>query len=151
MKKIEDIENMLPEEIEAAALSEDIRIPDALEDRIMESVASAIVAKETSSRHAESVAADSPAKGAPSRRPVRWLPYASVAAAAAIAAVLLLLRTPRSEDLRDSFDDPYLAYAQVEEAVRMITDKMAVGIAFSEKAGEHIEKPIEIITKFNEK
>ena len=41
MKKIEDIERMEVEELEAAALKENIRVPDGLKDRIKATLAAA--------------------------------------------------------------------------------------------------------------
>ena len=76
MKRLEDIEYMDVEQLEAAALQEHIPIPEGLEDRIKASIAAATVAE-----------------GAAKQKPVRWIPYAAVAAAAAIAAVTLASKT----------------------------------------------------------
>ena len=131
MKKIEDIENMQEEQLEEAALSEGTKVPSGLEDRILASIAAAAVTEEKPRRAA-------------------WMPYAALAAAAGLAALALVPRQGKTA-LRDTFDDPYLAYAQVEETFRRISDKMAVGVNLAEKAGETAEKPIEIINKLNEK
>lgn len=126
MKRIEDIEMMTPEELEKAALQEDIRVPEGLRGRME----AAIAAKELTAER---------------KRPSRaWLPYAALAAAAAIAAVAVIPGR-RSTELRDSFDDPYLAYAQVEATFRTISDKMAIGADLAAKAGETAEMPVQII------
>ena len=128
MKRIEDIERMLPEELESAALSEDIKVPSGLEERIK----SAIAAKESLE---------------PRESPVRWVPYAALAVAAGLAAVAVI---PRGGKIQDTFDDPYLAYAQVEATVQKISDKMAIGVDLAEKAGQTADRPMEIINKIKQ-
>ena len=119
---------MLPEELESAALSEDIKVPSGLEERIK----SAIAAKE-SIKLRES--------------PVRWVPYAALAVAAGLAAVAVI---PRDGKIQDTFDDPYLAYAQVEATFQKISDKMALGVDLAEKAGQTADRPMEIINKIKQ-
>ena len=127
MKRIQDIEKLQEEELEMAALGEDITIPAGLEERIK----AAIAAKETVK---------------PEARPVRWIPYAALAVAAGFAAVAII-RHNGSGKLQDTFDDPYLAYAQVEATFQKISDKMAIGVGVAAKAEQTAEKPMEIINK----
>lgn len=127
MKRIQDIEKMQEEELEMAALGEDITIPAGLEERIK----AAIAAKETVK---------------PEARPVRWIPYAALAVAAGLAAVVLI-HHDGSGKLQDTFEDPYLAYAQVEATFQKISDKMAIGVDIAAKAEQTAEKPMEIINK----
>ena len=127
MKRIQDIEKMQEEELEMAALGEDITIPAGLEERIK----AAIAAKEAVKPKAE---------------PVRWIPYAALAVAAGFAAVAII-RHNGSGKLQDTFDDPYLAYAQVEATFQKISDKMAIGVDIAAKAEQTAEKPMEIINK----
>ncbi len=129
MKRIQDIEKLQEEELEMAALGEDITIPAGLEERIK----AAIAAKETVK---------------PKARPVRWIPYAALAVAAGIAAVVLI-HHDGSGKLQDTFEDPYLAYAQVEATFQKISDKMAIGVDMAAKAEQAAEKPMEIINKIN--
>lgn len=129
MKRIQDIEKMQEEELEMAALGEDITIPAGLEERIK----AAIAAKETVK---------------PEARPVRWIPYAALAVAAGLAAVVLI-HHDGSGKLQDTFEDPYLAYAQVEATFQIISDKMAIGVDMAAKAEQAAEKPMEIINKIN--
>lgn len=129
MKRIQDIEKMQEEELEMAALGEDITIPAGLEERIK----AAIAAKETVK---------------PEARPVRWIPYAALAVAAGLAAVVLI-HHDGSGKLQDTFEDPYLAYAQVEATFQKISDKMAIGVDMAAKAEQAAEKPMEIINKIN--
>ena len=127
MKRIQDIEKLQEDELEMAALGEDITIPAGLEERIK----AAIAAKETVK---------------PEARPVRWIPYAALAVAAGLAAVVLI-HHDGSGKLQDTFEDPYLAYAQVEATFQKISDKMAIGVDLAAKAEQTAEKPMEIINK----
>ena len=127
MKRIQDIEKLQEEDLEMAALGEDITIPAGLEERIK----AAIAAKEAVKPKAE---------------PVRWIPYAALAVAAGFAAVAII-RHNESGKLQDTFDDPYLAYAQVEATFQKISDKMAIGVDIAAKAEQTAEKPMEIINK----
>ena len=129
MKRIQDIEKLQEDELEMAALGEDITIPAGLEERIK----AAIAAKETVK---------------PEARPVRWIPYAALAVAAGLAAVVLI-HHDGSGKLQDTFEDPYLAYAQVEATFQIISDKMAIGVDMAAKAEQAAEKPMEIINKIN--
>lgn len=131
MKKIEDIESMQPEELESAALGDEIKVPAGLEERILDAIAAKEALRPKVSLRREAL-------------PLRWVPYAALAVAAGLAAVAII---PRGDRLRDTFDDPYLAYAQVEATFQKISDKMAVGVGLAEKAGQTADKPMEIINK----
>lgn len=127
MKRIQDIEKLQEEELEKAALGEDIAIPAGLEERLK----AAIAAKEAVKPKAE---------------PVRWIPYAALAVAAGFAAVVAVQHNAAGK-LQDTFDDPYLAYAQVEATFQEISDKMALGVDLAAKAEQTAGKPMEIINK----
>lgn len=135
MKRLEDLEMMEPEQLEEAALREDIKVPAGLEERIKASLAAASIAKETQ-----------PQK----KKTVRWLPYTALAAAAAVAALLVLPRLGEPE-LKDTFDDPYLAYAQLEEVFQTISDKMSNGVNEAQEANSTMGRPIEIMNKITER
>lgn len=135
MKRLEDLEMMEPEQLEEAALRENIKVPAGLEERIKASLAAASIAQETQ-----------PQK----KKTVRWIPYTAFAAAAAVAALLVLPRLGEPE-LKDTFDDPYLAYAQVEKAFETISDKMSTGVNKAEEANSTIARPIEIMNKITER
>lgn len=128
MKKIEDIERMTEEELEAAALKEDIQLPEGLKDRIKASLA------------AESIAEEPARKRSP-------LPY--IAVAAAVAAIVAIPH--RGPAIKDTYSDPYLAYAKVEETFNTISNKMAAGISLAGEAVDAAGKPAEIINKINSK
>ena len=129
MKRLEDLEKMDWQELETAALQEDISVPEGLEKRISEKLtARAIVAE--------------PAPKKTGRR-ILWT---AVAAAAVLAAVLALPSVGAREP-KDTFDDPQLAYAQVEEAFQLIGQHMAKGLACADDAQALVEKPKQILNK----
>ena len=136
MKRIEDIEILDDAQLEAAALNEAAPVPEGLEDRLK-----AVLAAKAASEQAEAMSRE---------RGSRWLPYAALAAAAAVAAVIVLPRIGRPP-LRDTFDDPYLAYAEVEATFRTISDRMNAGLEMASQARETAEIPMEIIDNINRK
>lgn len=131
MKRIEDIEMMTPDELESAAMAEDIQVPKGLEERIE-----------------ESLAAKTAAEAVHERPIVRRAVYAFAAIAAILAAAVIIPRTD-GVALKDTYDDPYLAYAQVEATFQKMSDKMAIGVELAAKAGQTAEKPAQIINKIS--
>lgn len=132
MKRIEDIEKMEWDALESAAREQEVPVPPGLEDRIK----TALAAKTLLEKRAK------PA-------PTLWASFAAVAVAASLAAVTLIPKY-HADKLSDTFDDPYLAYAQVEATFQKIADKMAAGVDLAAKAGETAEKTVEIIQKVTE-
>lgn len=132
MKRIEDIINKDYEELVEA--SREVDVPEGLEERL-----SAAIAAHEATRVEPKIK---------DRRLIRWLPY-SAAAAAAVAAVVIGLNMANRP--KDTFDDPYLAYAQVEAAFRTISDKMSIGVDYAVEARELSEKPASIMNKIQGK
>ena len=129
MKTLEEIEHLSIEELEEKAVREAAPVPDGLQERLRQTLAAREIAE------------------AARPRPARWLPYASLAVAAAAAAVVALpQRGPK-----DTFDDPRLAYAEVEKAFRTISDKMNDGVDIAREAGATAEIPQNIINKIQTK
>ena len=92
MKTLEEIENLSLEELEQKAAETAAPVPDGLERRLRQALAARELAD------------------AARPRPAHWISYASLAVAAAAAAVIALpQRGPK-----DTFDDPLLVYAEVE-------------------------------------
>lgn len=78
----------------------------------------------------------------PERRPAGgWIGIAA-AAALLIGLTLSLTGNPR---LKDTYDDPLLAYAEAEKALALISDAMSGGARKTEEAVEAFEAPKEII------
>ena len=65
------------------------------------------------------------------RKLMRWIPYAGIAAA---VIVVVLAIGNKDRELIDTFDDPTLAYAQVEDAFKQISEKMARGVEIASEA-----------------
>ncbi|MBR0300520.1 MAG: hypothetical protein IJQ93_09420 [Bacteroidales bacterium] len=139
MKSIEDIEKMSLTELEAA--SRNAEVPEGLLQRIAGvMLATKIVDAERKSRRQHNSVG--------SARLLKRSAFAMLAAAAAIAA-FVLIRKPSAPV--DSFDDPMLAYAQIEHTFQYISDKMSGGLNLVREAGPIVEKPGQIINKINEK
>ena len=125
MKTLEEIERLSLEELEQEATRAAAPVPDGLQERLRQTLAARELAD------------------AARPRPTRWIPYASLAMAAAAAAVIALpQRGPK-----DTFDDPRLAYAEVEKVFRTISDKMNDGVALVREAEAAAEIPQNILNK----
>ncbi|MBP5505850.1 MAG: hypothetical protein J6X89_07095 [Bacteroidales bacterium] len=57
------------------------------------------------------------------------IPYAGIVA---VLVVVVLAFTNQDREFIDTFDDPSLAYAQVEEAFKQISDNMAKGVEMAD-------------------
>jgi len=110
MKNIDEITRLSAEDLERISLDESIPLPEELSGKVQEAVR----------------AADRQAQ----RR--RWILPSGIAAAVAvlIAVGLTLTRNPEPQD---TFDDPYLAYAEVERVFSKISGAVAYG---AEKVNE---------------
>jgi hypothetical protein len=125
MKTLEEIERLSLEELEQEATRAAAPVPDGLQERLRQTLAARELAD------------------AARPRPTRWIPYASLAVAAAAAAVIALpQRGPK-----DTFDDPRLAYAEVEKVFRTISDKMNEGVELVREAEASAEIPQNILNK----
>ena len=112
MKSIKDIENMSLEQLEAVSMDEGIAVPDGFGLRIKETLDAVEMV--------ENLTEDESASQN-SRRIVR---YAAAAASVAVMAGAGLGVAQRYGQPEDTFDDPYLAYAELEKAF----DKISAGI-----------------------
>ena len=131
MKTIEDIEKLTDEQLSQIAEDSSVKVPESLAESLEALVGAAALTEEEP------------------RRKSAFIPWAIAAAVAAVLGTGIFLNVPRRP--KDTFSDPYLAYAQVEEAFRTISDKMNAGLQLASEAGEAASKPFEIIDKINEK
>lgn len=115
MKSPKDIEKLTLQELEAISLDESIAVPPDLSERI-----GARISKVK--------------KG-----------YTVVGAAAAVAAIAagLALYMPYAEP-KDTFDNPYQAYAELEKALTKVSEGIQKGTAMIEASESIIEKSTEI-------
>lgn len=129
MKTIEELKDLTWEELEAAASQEAAPVPDGLRTRLAETLAARTLGAETAPRPA-----------------TRRYAYLALAAAAALTALVVI---PRIGAPKDTFDDPYLAYAEVEKAFQSISEKMATGVDLAREVKPVAEKPLNVLEKIN--
>ncbi len=131
MKRIEEIQDLSIEELET--LSEGVAAPEGLEGRL------------------EAALAAQRALGHETRRTAyrRWIPVAATALAA--LALVFAVGLPSRNAPKDTFDDPLLAYAQVEQTFGYISSRMAEGVNMVRDAQPISEIPARVIDKINGK
>lgn len=135
MKSYREIENMDFGELERISEDTGIKAPEGLAGRLENGIAglAASEAEEYGRREG--------------RRRHMVLPVAGTA----LAAVLLLVAVGRFSSPKDTFDDPLLAYAQVEKSFSFISEKMSKGADLASEVVPAMNKPKEIIDKINRK
>ena len=109
MKNIDEITRLTADDLERISLDKSIPVPEELSGKVQQAV-----------------------RG----RTLRWAVPTGVAAAIAILLAAGLTRNPEP---KDTFDDPYLAYAEVEKVFSKISGTVAYG---ADKISES-EAPIE--------
>lgn len=128
MKSIKDIENMSLEQLEAVSMDEGIAVPEGFAGRLKDTLGAQRVADDLGS----------------SDRKIRFM------AAAASAAVLLAVGSAAAymySQPKDTFDDPYLAYAELEKAFARMSDTITTGLAMAEQSEQIIEKATTILNR----
>lgn len=116
MKSIRDIELMTAEELERISLDEGIEVPRNLQARTAAAVRASVFRK-------------------------RLLRTAGAAAAAAVLAGAGFGIAGFTNEPEDTFDDPYLAYAEVEKALVRMSEGMKKGVDMAGKGfGEGLTK-----------
>ena len=121
MKTIDEIEKLSMEDLERISADESIIVPDGLESRVFQ---------------------------LKDRRP-RWRTAISIAASLAVLAGIGLAWYNRSKPLEDTFDDPALAYAMVEETLAKMSKNLEIGVKSVEKSRDIILKPTEVMHSIN--
>ena len=121
MKTIDQIEKLSMEELERISADESIIVPDGLESRVFQ----------------------------PKDNRPRWWTAISIAASLAILAGIGLSWYNRSKPLEDTFDDPALAYAMVEETLAKMSQNLEIGVKSVEKSRDIILKPSEVMRSIN--
>ena len=125
MKSVNDIEKLSIEDLEQISLDETIEVPGDLESKIL----------------SRSLIRNS-------RLPIRII---SIAASLAIVTGIGFAWLSRSKPLQDTYDDPLLAYAAVEEALNKMASTVEVGVNSVAMGEELLRKPGEVIQSINNK
>ena len=116
MKSIRDLENITTPELEAISLDEKIVVPHDLDYKIR----SRILSKKKKT-------------------------YSMISVAAAIAVIVTgLSMSLLNTEPEDTFDDPYLAYAELEKAFAKMSERMRKGMDMVETSESVIKKSTEI-------
>lgn len=124
------------EQLEAVSMDESIAVPEGFESRMKENI-------DAAERVGRLIEDES---GAQSNR--KLVRYAAAAASVAIMAGAGFGIAQRYSQPKDTFDDPYLAYAEIEKAF----EKMSMGINKSlAMAGETEEVIEKVASVFSEK
>ncbi|MBQ8500220.1 MAG: hypothetical protein IJ495_05935 [Bacteroidales bacterium] len=118
MKSIQEIERMSLEDLERIASDERIEVPNGFTQKIE----AQIIAEDL---RAESVT------------PSRWIGIA--AAVAVIIGVGIGIFGLQNEP-KDTFDDPYLAYAELERAFATMSQELRKGFEMADRSEEIMDK-----------
>lgn len=125
MKSVKDIENMSLEQLEAVSMDENIMVPEGFAERMKDEVGIL-----------ERLMENEPQKAGR----VMTLRVASIAAAVAILAGVGFGVLRWQNEPKDTFDDPYLAYAELEKAFAKVSDGMQKGLAMVEESEAAMDK-----------
>ena len=126
MKRLEEIEKMSLVELEEIAMDSSVKAPSDLQKEIG-GLVNLLEMSEDSSK--------------------KWVRPVEIAASLLIAGGLGFGIINGRNELVDTYDDPALAYAQIEKALMRIGDGMAAGVESVQIGEECIEKPAQILGK----
>lgn len=116
------------EELIAVSSDEATAVPEGFAERIGRQVEAQKVAKDL-------------AKDADRTRTVRWI--GAAAAVTLLAGTALGIANWQNRP-KDTFDDPYLAYAELEKAFATMSDSLQKGLAMADKSEDIIDRTINV-------
>lgn len=128
MKSIKEIENMSLEELIAVSSDEATAVPEGFAERIGKQVEAHKIARDLEN-DADRV------------KTVRWI---GAAAAVTLLAGTALGIVNWQKQPKDTFDDPYLAYAELEKAFATMSDSLQKGLAMADKSEDIIDRTINV-------
>ena len=128
MKSIKEIENMSLEELMAVSSDEATAVPEGFAERIGKQVEAQKIAKDLENDSDRT-------------RTVRWI---GAAAAVTLLAGTALGIVNWQNRPKDTFDDPYLAYAELEKAFATMSDSLQKGLAMADKSEDIIDRTINV-------
>lgn len=122
MKSIKEIEDMSLEELERTSLDERTAVPEGFAERIRASVdAQSIIDEITEDPH-------------------RMVRIVGAAASVAVVAGIGLGIAKWQDEPKDTFDDPYMAYAELEKAFAIMSGGVQKGLAMAEESEVALDK-----------
>ena len=136
MKRLEDIENLSMLDLDRIASDKSIKVPATLKHDI------AVTARalEMASKEEEEVK-ETRVSRKRYRKILRMISYP----AAAVAIITIGMRLSFQDSIptpKDTFDDPMLAYVQMEQVFGFISEKMNTGMDIADAAEPVIDKTI---------
>ena len=126
MKSLKDIENMSLEELERASLDERTPVPEGFAERIHENI--------EAQRKIDKLDGSGP-----SPRTLRLTFISAAASVAALVGIGLGIAQWQNEP-KDTFDDPYMAYAELEKAFAIMSGGVQKALAMAEESEAVLDK-----------
>lgn len=137
MKRLEDIEKLSIKDLEQIASDESIKVPARLRHDITVT-ARALEMSSNEEKGLDYSASDSHRRY---RKALRIISYP----AAAVAIITIGIRLSFQDSIttpKDTFNDPAMAYAQMEQVLGFISEKMNTGLDIAEAVEPVIDKTI---------
>ena len=122
------------EQLEAVSMDESIAVPEGFTARLKENMDAAVTVGLLTENESGSQS---------SRKVVR---YVAVAASVAIMAGAGFGIAQRQSQPKDTFDDPYLAYAEIEKAFAMMSETINAGLAMAEESEETVDRMMSVFS-----
>lgn len=153
MKNINELERLTPEQLEQIASDESVRVPADLKASLEALAGAAELAESGRPESAVCSATATPGADAKNFRKRQLRPFRNVfpwiaipAVAAALAAAFLVFRgiTPQP---RDTFSDPYLAYAEIQKTFSRIAESGDQAARIAGGAVPVMEKTEELLNR----
>jgi len=131
MKRLDDILKLDMQDLEQIAQDKTVMVPSTLKRDI------------TVTARALQMASDQ--ESADRARTVRKRYTLASCSAAAVAVIAVALSLTPDNSPQDTFNDPMMAYAQMEQVMGFISEKMNAGLDIAGQAGPAIEKTINVL------
>ena len=128
MKSIKEIENISLEQLEAVSMDETIQVPEGFAERLKDDVGTL--------EHLTEID--------PQNSRVITMRIVSVAAAAVLLVGVGFGIAKWQNEPKDTFEDPYMAYAELEKAFATMSGGMQKGLAMAEKSEAALDKVAEM-------
>ena len=131
MKSLKEIEDISLEQLEAVSQDETIAVPEGFRQRL----------------EAELDAQDKLETMKEEPRKIRLVPVIGVAASVLLLIGIGLGIARWQSEPKDTFTDPYLAYAELEKAFSTMAEGMQKGFSMAEKSEEIIDRTISVFSE----